>query len=172
MTDVLDSLKQCADNSYHPLLLPLIIFETECMADTEMRQRKNRDWLRNIERLVRKEFERQTDDSYRQAELHAELLRRDIVQCHAQLSWKAPKDYIRILQSFRACLEGMDPEVQRPISNTKEVAETHRKFGSRIHFLEQRFESLSVYVDQTLMRLSIQQNAVSPTLSLRRASHS
>lgn len=172
MADVLDSLKQCADNTYHPLLIPLIIFEMECMAGTELRQRTARAWVRSIENQLGQEFLHPTDDSHHLAELHSELLRRDIVECHAQVLWKAPKDYIRILQSFRACLKRMEPELHRADSNTKDVAETHQKFGSRVNFLEQRFESLSIYMDKTLMQLSMQQDAVSPTLSLTRSSHS
>lgn len=168
MADVLDSLKQCADNTYHPLLIPLIIFQMECMAGTELRQRETRAWLRRIENQLVQELQHPTDESLHLAELHTELLRSDIVECHAQVLWKAPKDYIRILQSFRACLKRLEPEV----SNAKDVAETHQKFGSRVNFLEQRFESLSIYMDKTLMRLSMQQDTVSPTLSSTRASPS
>ncbi|KAL2272421.1 hypothetical protein FJTKL_06588 [Diaporthe vaccinii] len=156
MADVLESLKQCADNTYHPLLIPLLIFEMECMAGTELRQRTARAWVRSIENQLGQEFLHPTDDSHHLAELHTELLRRDIVECHAQVLWKAPKDYTRILQSFRACLRRLGPEV----SNIKDVAEMHQRFGSRVDFLEQRFESLGVYMDKTLMRLSMQQDAL------------
>lgn len=172
MADVLESLKQCANNSYHPLLIPLIIFEMECMAGTELRQRTARAWVRSIENQLGQEFLHPTDDSLHLAELHSELLRRDIVECHAQVLWKAPRDYIRILQSFRACLGKMEPEVHKASSNTKIMVETHEKLGSRVNLLEQRFESLSIYMDKTLMRLSMQQDAVSTTLSLIRYSHS
>lgn len=172
MEDVLDSLKQCADNTYHPLLIPLLVFEMKFMAGSELRQRTARARVRSIENQLWQEFEQTADNRRHLAGLHAELLRRDIVECHSQVLWKAPRDYIRILQSFRACLEKMEPEIHRADSNTKDLADTHQKLGSRVNFLEQRFESLIIYMDRTLMRLSMQQDAVSLKLSLTTSSHS
>lgn len=74
----------------------------------------------------------------------------------------------RILQSFRACLTRLSPE----FSNIKGVAEMQQRFGSRVDFLEQRFESLGIYMDKTLMRLRMAQDAVSLNLSFIRASNS
>lgn len=168
MVDVLDCLKQCANDTYHPLLIPLIIFELESMSGNELRQRAARAWVRRIENQLGQEFEHPADHSHHLAELHTELLRRDIVECHAQALWKAPRGFIRILEAFRACLERLDPEIHRAFQNPKDVSEVHQKFGSRVNFLQQRFEGLIIYMDKTLMRLSMQQDAVSLTLSSTR----
>lgn len=168
MTDVLDALKECVGDTYHPLLLPLLIFEVECMAGTELIQRRARGRVRSIENHLRLEFENATGGSNNLAELRTELLRRDIVECHAQALWRAPRDYVRILQTFRACLGRMDPEIHRNLPNGKGMAETQRTFASRVDLLEQRFENMSTYVDTTLRRLSMQQDAVSPALILRK----
>lgn len=93
--------------------------------------------------------------SHNLAELRTELLRRDIVECHARALWRAPRDYVRILQKFRACLGTMDREMHTAFLDTKATAETHRKSAARIDLLEQRFETLNTYVDTTLKRLSI-----------------
>lgn len=96
------------------------------------------------------------------AELHTELLRREMVECHAQALWKPPKDYIRILQSFRACLRRTNPAIQTASSNPESLADRRRKFVARVDLLEKRFETQNTYVETTLMRLSMQQDAVSP----------
>ncbi|KAJ0109333.1 hypothetical protein J7T55_000258 [Diaporthe amygdali] len=160
MTEVLSVFKNCADDAYHPLLLPLIIFEIECMSHTELKQRDVRNWVRRIEYQISLKFENPADDSYHLAALQTEQLRRDMVECQAQALWKAPKDYIRVLQTFRACLGRMDSEIHTGLPNTKNVAETHRKFASRVNLLEKRFENQSTYVETTLMRLSMQRDAL------------
>lgn len=166
---MLSVFKNCADDSYHPLLLPLIVFEIECMSHTELKQRDVRAWVRTIEYQLGQKLQNPADENHHLAELQTELLRRDMVECHAQALWKAPKDYIRILQTFRACLGRMDSEVQKKLSKTEDVAETHRKFASRVNLLEKRFENQSTYVETTLMRLSMQQDAVSRAISCTRS---
>lgn len=163
MTDVLSIFKDCADDSYHPLLLPLIIFEIECMSDTELKQRDVRDWLRRIEHQISNELVNLSDQRQHLAAFRIEQLRQDMVQCQAQALWKAPKDYICVLQTFRACLGRMGSEIHKTSSNTKDVAETHRRFASRVDLLEKRFENQSTYVGATLIRLSMQRDAVSQT---------
>lgn len=139
------------------------------MSHTELKQRDVRAWVRNIENQLAQKLQNPSDENHQLAELQTELLRRDMVECHAQALWKTPKDYIRILQTFRACLGRTDSEIQRSLPNTKDVAETHREFASRVNLLEKRFENQGTYVETTLMRLSMQQDAVSQTTSCTRA---
>lgn len=136
ISDVLSVLKSCADHSYHPLLLPLIVFEIECISHTEMKQRDVRARVRIIERQLEQKLQNPAEDGNHMAELHTELLRREMVECHAQALWKPPKDYIRILQSLRACLGRTDSAIQTASSNPEGLADTRRKFVARVDLLE------------------------------------
>lgn len=139
------------------------------MSHTELKQRDVRAWVRAIENQLAQKLQNPEDENHHLAELQTELLRRDMVECHAQALWKTPKDYIRILQTFRACLGRMDSEIHKALPNTNHMAETHRKFASRVNLFEKRFENQSTYVETTLMRLSMQQDAVSQTISCTRS---
>ncbi|KAH8894814.1 hypothetical protein GQ53DRAFT_792689 [Thozetella sp. PMI_491] len=166
-SDMLESvrhLKECAAQSMHPMLLPVIILSHDLSAKNDQKQRDAREWLRKLEHAVSMRNEIVEDEGYvKDAIMDLDQINRDLVECHSQVLWKRPQAYMEIIDSMEKCMErfwALASKDEKYGGDRGEVCKIHRSMCARLEFNNAKLKGIESYAHTTLERLTIQRAAL------------
>ena len=191
MAECLDSLKTCAGDVAHPLLLPLLLLSHDLGAKRDEQLRATRDWVRRLERDISQRLGSDDDDAATAAAGRAGSLRvlprggggsrpgraaagggpsdvqattRALVECHAQVLRKRPADWLEIIGNMETTMRRFRDRV--PAARwTAELDALHAALGGRLDFYRIKLRGIEGYAHTTMERLDIQRSAVCPPRS-------
>lgn len=172
-SDIVESvahLKKCAAQAAHPMLLPVIILSYDLSPRNDQKQRDAREWLRRLEHAVSMREEIEEKDGYVRPDgvMEVDAISRDLVECHSQVLWKAPRAYLGVVTEMEAAMArfwAKLPAERREGTaggEVEELAKLHRCLLSRLDFYKVKLRGIENYQATTLERLNIQRDAVSP----------
>ncbi|KAI1084613.1 hypothetical protein F5B20DRAFT_568012 [Whalleya microplaca] len=147
----------CASEARYPLLLPLIVFQHECIDKREAAQRDIRDALRRFEHAICFRSEILEEEGYVQGgQVDLDQIGRDIIEVYNQAKWKPPATFLRIVDALGEAAREFAAQglAEGPLCTV------HNSVVSRLWFYRKRLEGLEDYVKTTVERLDIQRNAL------------
>lgn len=155
-------LKACAQQIFHPLLLPMIIFSHDMSPATDIKQRDARDWIRRIEHAVSMRTEIQEMEGYvdEKGLVDFDVINRHLVECHSQVLWKRPKAYMQILDSMSKAMGEFEEKLDEG-KRGMEFRKLHKSMLARMDFYYNKLLGTDSYAYITLQRLEVQRSAVS-----------
>lgn len=167
-SDIVESIKHlqaCAALVMHPLLLPVIILSHDLSMKNDEKQRKARQWLRDLETAVsmRSEVAEQESRYIHGHMMDLDQINLDLVECHSQVLWKRPQAYQEIVLGIRQAMDRFwsyaadEPAYGLPGGIVDKV---HRNMLSRLDFYQAKLKGIENYAHITLERLNIQRAAV------------
>lgn len=146
----------------HPLILPLIILGHESSPQAEIRQRGARDWLRRLEHaIIAKQMYGPDEEHYvDNGVMDVEAVNRDLTECTAQVLWKQPEAYLRIVEAMELTATEFSNFLPDPSRNERmEILQT--RILSRLDLYRKKWLGMETYANTTLKRLDLQRSAVS-----------
>ena len=184
IAECLDSLRSCAADTAHPLLLPLLLLSRDLGSGRDEQLRATRDWVRRLERDISQRLGGDDDAPTRAGRgLHAflgggrpaprapdgladiEATTRALVECHAQVLRKRPADWLEIIRNMDATMRRFRDRVP-PARWTAELDALHAGLAGRLDFYRIKLHGIEGYAHTTMERLEIQRKAVRLPLCL------
>jgi len=163
----IDDLIQCAAQTDHPLILPLILLSYGLGLERDQQLRDTREWVRRLEQSISQRVEAQEDGSstgtaagVKESMADIEDTNRALVECHARMLRRRPQDWLEIISGMEDAMSLFRTRVI-PETWTPELEATHSSIHGRLAFYRTKLRAIEGYVHTTIERLSIQRNAVS-----------
>ena len=148
-------LKRCGQDAQHPLLSPVIMIGNDASFETDIKQRDARDWLRKIEHSTSMRSNGQHSKEY----VDLDTVSRHLVECHAQVLWKQPIAFLRLIDLFKEALDIVYDNLTLE-TRTLEMQKIHEEIRSRMEFYKRKWEGIETYANTTLERIETQKNLV------------
>lgn len=153
-------LKACGTEICHPLLLPLIIFSHDASFKPDIKQRDAREWLRRLEHAISMRSEIVEKEGYViNGVVDLDAINRDLVECHAQVLWKQPIAFLRIVNSFKEAMALFYDNLAIE-KKDRGMRRVHASMLSRMEFYKRKWEGIDAYASTTLERIETQKSSV------------
>ncbi|KAL8340289.1 hypothetical protein RB601_006402 [Gaeumannomyces tritici] len=185
LVEAVRTVRACAHDVNHPLLLPLVVLSHDLSPNGDVKQRDARDWLRRLEHAVSMREEIHERESYvggtctgtgtgtggaSLSGLDLDQLNRDLVECHSQVLWKRPRAYLEIAAALEDAMELFRSRLtliprERGGGPLGSLDRAHRGMLARLGFYRAKLRGVESYAHTTLERLGIQRAALYNTLA-------
>ena len=155
ISEELEDLQACASQIHHPFLLPVLFLAHSMSTKNDISQRDARGWLRKIEHAL----SLRRPDRRPESEIDLGQVSHDLTECHAQVLFKPPAPYRKIVSRMIVAMEcfwARLPEEKRD----EKMSAVHGDLLSRLEFHGAKLDGTEAYGDVTRERLGIQRNAV------------
>ncbi len=141
------------------MVLPMIVYSREA-SSSELRHRKDRDWLRRLENVLSSpsrtpELEGHLDNGV----LNLRNVSKELTECYSQNLWRRPDAYLRILDSIKEATLSFNKKLtaNRQLATKK----LNGNIISRLELYRKQWQGIETYADTTMKKLELQGNAVS-----------
>lgn len=165
--EILNHLRASARDIWHPVLLPLLILQSNIGPRQELHQREARALLQQVERDISAHMRPDVVNDGQERRLKPlPLTNADLIDCHSKV-WKNPNasleivDQVRLQSIIKSIWDYSRLDIFGKFYNSKDLVDNdNREFESRIKFIRQRLSGLESYSHTTLSRIDMQRNAL------------
>ena len=165
MAECLDIFWKCVLEISHPMLLPILICSQYINIDEDLKQRENRQTVRELEKTIANAAQIYMDsDITNRWKIDLRRINKDLVDCYYKVLWKRPDVYLDMIGTMQGALTHLHKQLQD--TRSKQISEQHSLLEARLEFLRAKLRGIITNRQIIIARLEVLQGLVQNLASL------